>query len=126
MPESPNILLFGLDHSLTHTRGLLLSRAGFKVRAVENLADFELKGDLLAPDVVVLCHTLSVEECARALELAEARWPTTRRLVLTTGTTPIPERAQRDAMEAAVGPGMLIAQVLHLAGSPANSYARTS
>lgn len=118
MPRPPNILLFGVDPQLMETRRMVLVKAGFRVHTALRMAEFERAGDQASPDVVVLCHTLSEEDCVVALDIAERQWPAARRLVLVAGNQSIPERARKYAWEAAEGPARLVAQVGQLARTP--------
>ena len=115
MTAPPNVLLFGRDPYLAETRRLILCRAGFSVRSASAVTEFEAEGAKAPPHVIVLCHTLSLAECALAFEIAITRWPRAKRLVLTSGSQTIPVRLLDDAMEAADGPAKLVGRVSHLA-----------
>jgi hypothetical protein len=60
-----------------------LEAVGYQVLATIELAG--LSRITVSIDLVILCHTLSLEECGRALALASIQWPIVRTLVLAEG-----------------------------------------
>ena len=80
---SPSIVLYGHDKLLLYTRAEILKKAGFRVRLTSSLSndDFCRKCDA---DLLILCQTLSPEECHSALHMAPLLWPGIKTLVLVT------------------------------------------
>jgi|GEM_PF-2713372 len=67
MYPSPSILLFGHDRILLETRTLVLERGGCNVSVTSDLQDAIGRIDAELVDLLILCHTLSPEECAAIL-----------------------------------------------------------
>ena len=111
MSVIPQILVYGRDAQLLATRRLLLERPGYRVRAALSLADF----DCIAPgdrvDLVILCHTLSKEECDRAITMIQSRWPMAKALVLTAGSPGCSARIVSEVQDSMAGPVRLLSTV---------------
>ncbi len=77
-----SILLFGRSAQLLATRKMVLESVGYRVYRASDL--FTAKNMLAEKqiDLLILCHSLSMEERGRALALTY-RWPMMRSLVLT-------------------------------------------
>lgn len=88
-----------------------------------NLADAEKITVIQPTGLLILCHSLSVEECAKALSMAHSRQPEMRNLVLT-AATPVCKLGQNDELMSSFdGPKALIATANRLVRS--NSARRT-
>lgn len=87
MLSKPCILLYGHDDHLLETRKWVLEPLGFSVRTVGSLP--ALNETILAHkiDILILCHSLSSEECERALEVAHTHAPEIKAVVLTGNDT---------------------------------------
>jgi DNA-binding NtrC family response regulator len=111
MPTTHSVLVFGRDFQLVHTRSLILQRAGYTVWTASTLD--EIKGLLPHPamDVMVLCHTLSTEECDKALEVTHERWPQIQTIALVSGSSGCASEATDAIMNAIDGPAKLIREV---------------
>jgi DNA-binding NtrC family response regulator len=122
MDLPPSILIYGRDQDLLETRRLVLQTAGFQAWTVTNLADAE-KITVTQPGcLLILGHSLSTEECEKALTMAHSRQPGMRNLVLT-AATPVCKFGQNDELMSAFdGPKALIATANRLLRS--NSSAR--
>ncbi len=84
MLMSPHILIYGNDAGLLRTRGWILAKAGFVVEQATSLAEMEEKAAGHQPEVLVLCHTLSGEECAQGEQIATRSRPSIKTLALRT------------------------------------------
>jgi hypothetical protein len=62
-------------------------------------------------DVLLLCHTLSKDECGRALPMAHARWPEMQTIVLVAGVIDAPSTLADAVLYAMDGPVKLIQTV---------------
>ena len=75
------VLLIGEDVSLLQTRSAILDRTGAKVL---RCLPFEVR--LLPPEtaivLVVVCHTVTGEDCELAVETAHRNWPQAKILQL--------------------------------------------
>jgi DNA-binding NtrC family response regulator len=111
MPTPASVLVFGRDYQLVHTRSLILEKAGFRVRTAASLPDLH---QLLAEptmDVMLLCHSLSTEECDQALALTQQRWPRIHTISLTSGSSGCNSEPIDAVMNAVDGPAKLIQEV---------------
>jgi DNA-binding response OmpR family regulator len=112
--KSVCILVYGSDDVLLGTRTMVLEKAGYTVFSARDPSDFQeiLLGRTIS--LLVLCHSLSAEMCAAAIEFAENRHPVTRCLELTAGDSPCSERAHDAVLSALDGPRKLVETVQHL------------
>ncbi len=114
MDSPPSILIYGRDHDLLETRRLVLQKAGFQAWTVTNLADVEKITITQPSDLLILCHSLSREECQYALAMSHLRQPGMKNLVMA-GTTPVCKLGQDDELVSSFdGPRALIATVNRL------------
>ena len=130
MTLPPSVLVYGRDKGLLETRRLVLETAGFKTHTVESLAEAE-KSTVAHPEgLLVLCHSLSLEECQDALLMAHSRQPGRKRLIMTAGTAVPPLGDEDELLTAFHGPKTLVDTVRKLleqnrAGSAASRDHRT-
>ncbi len=85
MSSATSILVYGRDPRLIDTRSLLLRRAGYTVLAALSLSDVIDALPSGPVDLLLLCHSLMMEDCERAIALTRAEWPASRTLVLIAG-----------------------------------------
>jgi hypothetical protein len=105
-----SILLFGRNVRLLKTRQTVLESLGYRVYRACDLST--AKHMLLEKqiDLLVLCHSLSMEERGRALALTY-RWPMIRSLILTAGDDGCPDNLITeviDAFDGPAGPGLTV------------------
>jgi hypothetical protein len=84
MSSQISVLLYGRDRQLSETRQLILQRAGYGVWVATDLAQMDALSDVDGIDLVILCHSLTLEECGRALAFGRCRWPFVQSLFLST------------------------------------------
>ena len=84
MLHLPLLLIYGNDADLLKTRGWVLQKAGFVVEQAASADEVERKVALRPPEVLVLCHTLSSEQCARMALLAERESKAMKTLTIAT------------------------------------------
>jgi hypothetical protein len=82
MPSQASILLYGRDEQLLQSRQLLLQRGGYEVWVATGLAEIDVVSRLERIDLLILCHSLTLEECGRALAFGQSRWPFMKSLIL--------------------------------------------
>jgi DNA-binding NtrC family response regulator len=117
MQAPHSILIYGRDHELLETRRLVLQRAGFQARTVTNLANAEKVSISQSNGLLILCHSLSVEDSEKALAMAHSRQHGMKTLVLM-GTAPVCKLGQNDELMSSFdGPQALIATVTRLLGA---------
>jgi hypothetical protein len=77
-------------------------------------------------DLIILCHSMSTEECHRALTLAKTRWPRVQSVVLAWGAYGCEPKPSQQVIDAAQGPARLLETITELCmeasrnGPPAN------
>ena len=81
MPTPASVLVFGRDLQLVQARSLTLEKAGFHVRTAFSLPDIQQLSEPFM-DIIVLCHSLSIQECADALAITRERWPQIQSIAL--------------------------------------------
>ena len=111
MPVSASVLVFGRDYQLVHTRGLILEKAGFRVRTASSLPDIHQLLSEPTMDVMLLCHSLSIQECDEALLLTHERWPHMQTIALVSGSSDCGSQSVDTVIEATDGPAKLITAV---------------
>ena len=72
MSKSLSILLFGHDAALLQTRRLILERSGFQVWSTWDLPGVETVISTQNIDLFILCHTVSLEDRAKAAVIVKA------------------------------------------------------
>ncbi len=73
MPIPTSILLYGRDAHLHETRQWVLEACGYQVCAASDLPGLTPVLALNNFDLLILCHSLSMEECGRALALTSMK-----------------------------------------------------
>jgi DNA-binding NtrC family response regulator len=117
MLRPTSIVLFGQNESLLETRRLLLSHAGFQVSTVKSLAEAEKFLFAHPRTLLVLCHSLTPQDCEEALEMAHFHQPAVKCLAIT-ASTPVCALGEDDEVYSAFeGPANLVATVKRLLDS---------
>jgi CheY-like chemotaxis protein len=110
MPVPISILIYGRDARLLETRKMVLESAGYRVYLASDLST----ADQILPekqvDLLILCHSLSMEDCGRALALTY-HWPMMRSLVLTAGDDGCRENLLSEVILTIDGPPKLVLTV---------------
>jgi hypothetical protein len=92
--SAPCVLIFGHDTGLLVTRQLLLEREGCLVHVVRWVKEFRACVLGQAFELILLCQSLSPDECESASKFAREYAPTTRLLLMFTRVGKcIPEHA---------------------------------
>lgn len=115
MPQCLSILMYGKDAPLLDTRKMVLESTGHRVWPASNPAAFKrIVSDQLI-DLVVLCHSLSSEECNHALAVVELEAPHVGSLLLTAGPTGCVGNGSSEVLDTMDGPRQLISTVNRIA-----------
>jgi hypothetical protein len=125
MDEDINILLYGRDPGLIHTRRLILEASGYRVLVA---TEFSAVQDAFAGthiDLLILCHTLSHEECSKALALSVSGWNTTKSVVLSLGYSNGHMETLCESIDCCTEPAMLILTVGRIVGVPVTPHSHT-
>jgi hypothetical protein len=108
------ILLYGRDTRLLESRQLVLQRAGYEVWIALGLAEIDAISQVEVVDLLILCHTLTVEECGRALFFSQSRWPLMKSLVLSALGSWCEGGEPDQVFDSVQGPAKLVAILSHL------------
>jgi hypothetical protein len=79
-----SILIYGRDPVLLETRRMILELRGYSVSIASDLIVVQQTIHLQRIDLLLLCHSLSMEECGRAIALSASN-PSLKSLVLIAG-----------------------------------------
>ena len=109
-----SILMYGRDPLLIETRRLVLERRGHRVVSTCNTADIAPSLETGSFDLFLLCHSLTTNECDRALEMARTQWPSVKRLVLTSGSLGCRDHEPSNIFDTTFGPEKLLSTVANL------------
>jgi hypothetical protein len=120
--RNSRVVCAGHDEVLLRTRQMVLASRyqAVTVLGVEQLRALPAEEMF---DVVLLCHTLSAEECRRVTEIARTRWPGAKVMAIATEQMGCVAFADQ-AVQALEGPRVLfraIDQLLAAAPSPASN-----
>lgn len=101
------VLCFGRDLDLLRTRTQVLAR---KYDAVElsDVDELECLPAEPAFDLVLLCHSVSLEDCRTSAEIVRDRWPQAKVMALTTGASRVPYGEADAVIMSLQGPVVLL------------------
>ena len=112
-----HVLYFSSDHHLLETRVAVLERQ-YRVVPVGSLAEMmELPFDS-AFDLILLCHTVSDEDCRNCRAFIKGRWPSAKVLSMTRGGRSCSVEVSDIVVRGLDGPSVLlqgIDSLLHVA-----------
>ncbi len=114
MLTQPHILIFGHDLSLLETRGWMLAKAGFSVERAASLPELERLLPKYRPELIVLCHSLSAEECMQAEQMAQKGRSSPQILLLHPSVTSQQQHAATSLQKISSDPLHLITTVQRL------------
>ena len=110
----PCILLYGHDQHLLETRRWVLERSGYDIWTACSLLALNETISTRKTDILILCHSLSSEECERAVEVAHRHLPEIKTVVLTANNTDCSAGEADNVLDTAEGPQGLVAAVQQL------------
>ena len=108
------ILVYGSDELLLRTRTMVLEQAGFRVFTAIRPEDAETIIKTRDVALVVLCHSLSLENRESLLEFANVREPALKTVVLTASNSLYPEHIPGAVLDSLDGPRKLVETVNRL------------
>ena len=117
-----SIVMYGRDARLLETRAWVLENAGHRVRTVSSLDALERMLPTEQTNLLVLCHTLSMEDCGRAIALTHP-WPRTKSLILTAGAKGCHAQIMGAALDTMDGPAQLVSTVGKLVHPESQTHA---
>jgi hypothetical protein len=121
---SSSILLYGRDPLLLETRSLVLERSGYRIWTASALRDLEHLPDTKKIDILILCHSVPLEESGRALAFCQSRWPLMRCLMLSGPDSWCTPGVPQLVFEIAHGPARLLSTLGALLNQEASSYSQ--
>ena len=115
------LLVYGTDQSLLQTRSWVLKEGGFEVFIATSSVEVEssLKDQALA--LLILCHSLSLEDCQQALALAGTLSPQAKTLLLASRFSRDLNALVDTVFDPFEGPAALIHFVRKITGVPVGS-----
>lgn len=117
MSAKISILIYGRVPQLLETRQWVLERAGYRVSTATELSDIAQLVSIEQISLLILCHTLSMEECGRAIALVHTQWPQVGTVVLIAGQTGCRQASSSEVVDAMDGPVKLLNTVAKLVSS---------
>lgn len=111
-----SILIYGLNSTLLQTRRWVLQASGYQAQTATELAQFAGIPEQPSVKLLILCHSLDQQSCSDAIELADARWPGIKHLVLGSNLLNPDPGLLESVMLGLDGPSTLIANVNTLVG----------
>jgi hypothetical protein len=109
------VLVFSRDQLLLETRRLILG-AFFQARGVDSIKDAEALLAMHRFDLIILCSTLSEQECDRVFELAEYQKPRPQVLIMGTPGCSPPRYAADHILMTESGPYQLLKRSAEILG----------
>ena len=109
------VLVFSRDQLLLETRQLIL-KAFFHVRGAGTIGDTEALLAMHPFDLIILCSSLSEQECDRVFELAECQKPRPQILILSPPGCNPPRFAADHVLMTESGPYQLLKRSAEILG----------
>ncbi len=113
-----DVLLYGRDASLLATRQLLLENHGYPTSATTELADVERILSQEHVKLLILGHTLSLEDIGRVLAVSESLRPAIKYLYLINWKSSQDPGSSAETFNVSKGPAQFIARVQRILSSP--------
>jgi DNA-binding NtrC family response regulator len=111
---SSSILLYGQDQHLLETRSHILEKSGYQVWMASTLRDLEQLSKTQDLDLVILCHSVPLEDSGRALAFCQSHWPFMKRLILSGPNSWCTQGLSDPVFEIAQGPAKLLSTLVSL------------
>lgn len=108
---STSILMYGRDSELLKIRKWVLESRGYQVRTEIDLCKIASALTEENFDLLILCHSATVEDCEIVLELATLRWPAIKTLILRAGMQGCHAQLLGNVFDITGGPAMLLSAI---------------
>jgi hypothetical protein len=118
MPYPVCVLLFGNDEHLLESRRMVLESVSCTVYSATRLLALNRILTDRPIDLLILCHTLTTEECERAKSVVEAHSPQVKVLVLEAANFAQCAATGDRVVSTAEGPKALLETIGEMAGIP--------
>jgi hypothetical protein len=113
-----DVLLYGRDASLLATRQLLLENHGYQTSATTELAEVERILSKENVKLLIMGHTLSLEDIGRVLALSQSLRPSIKYLYLINWQSSQDPESSAETFNVSKGPAQFIARVQQMLPSP--------
>lgn len=107
------IVHYGRDLSLLQTRGKVLETAGFSVSSTQEPAEVDALLGGHMPEMLVLCHSLPLDQREAVLQQMRSRWPRMKSLLVAKNSTQVC-REPVEMVHNSEGPWALVLRVKDL------------
>ena len=111
-----SIVVFGHDEHLLATRQWVLQSRGYRVFTVSDASRLATIAPNLPVKLIIVCHSVSAEECAAVMALSTARWPSIEHLVLDADGSRMPDGLLGQLLHTMDGPAKLLSVVNEIIG----------
>jgi hypothetical protein len=115
--KQTTILMYGHDEHLLETRQWVLQSRGYRVLTMLDPSAFASIPLVPSIPLLLLCHSLSPQECNVATALASTRWPEIQSLVLDADGGRAPSGLLGQLLHTMDGPAKLISLVNRIVGN---------
>ena len=115
-----SLLLYGRDAALLEIRQRVLQSAGYQVWTAAELTEVSRIVARERIALLILCHTLSMEECGRVLALQYSGFAARKSLILITAGTDSCDDSSNNVLSTMEGPAKLIHTVAKLVSPEIN------
>ena len=109
--KQPVILIFGRDSTLLETRGWILERTGALIFSATSLPETEKIAAEHSISLLVICHSVSPEDCEQLLLAMDQLQPNVKKLLMTANTPLSPLGQGERTVSAFEGPAALLGTV---------------
>jgi hypothetical protein len=100
---------------------LVLEASGYQLLVATKLSEVEQIVSIHLVHLIIICHSISLEECGRALGLTSSQRPAIRSLILISDTRDYRSGTDEEVLYAMEGPAKLVLRVASLVGHPNNT-----
>jgi DNA-binding NtrC family response regulator len=121
-----DVLLYGRDAALLATRQLLLENHGYETSATTELEDVQRMLSHENVKLLILGHTLSLEDIGRALALSQSLQSSAKYLFLINAQSAQDSESSAETFNVSRGPAQFIARVQQMLSSPPPMETRKS
>lgn len=111
MPAQPVIVVYGHDQSLLDTRTWVLEGAGYQVSQASQFSELQQATSERPVELVVMCHTLTPDQCEETRTCTQMHRPAIKRLLITANRPVLLKTVGEPSISAFDGPRALIDMV---------------
>jgi hypothetical protein len=105
---------------LLDTRRRVLEASGYQVYVATEFSEIERITSIKEISLIIVCHSVSMEDCGRVLNFASSRLPAIESLILVTHASNWPVGMRVEVMYVMDGPAKLVSTVGRLVNHPSS------